>query len=89
MAPALSYLNVKRGTTTSKEAVAHLLQSNLGGRNAHDTLESLQLGVLNKWHMKPFKGDNLSGLKEGLANEAHVLSQLPSFFKGADQSACQ
>jgi hypothetical protein len=89
LAPALSYLNVKRGTNTSKEAVAHLLQSNLGGRNAHDTLESLQLGVLNKWHMKPFKGDNLSGLKEGLANEAHVLSQLPSFFKGADQSACQ
>ncbi len=62
--PALEYLKVTRGSgNTSKKATAFLLKANLGKTKWDHTLELLQLGVLNKWYLKPFKGDNLSSLK--------------------------
>jgi hypothetical protein len=60
--PALSAIGVQRGTATTKGATATLLEKNINKEPYSDDLvETIELGCIARWHMKPLRGDILSG----------------------------
>jgi hypothetical protein len=86
----MQHLHIPAAGRTVKAEIAKCLLEHVH-KDVPSTLmpeeETLAIGVLNRWFMKPLptQGTSAASLKQGLANEAHVLHLLKEHFAGADQ----
>ena len=90
----MQHLHISAAGRTVKADIAKLLLAHVHKDDPSTLMpeeETLAIGVLNRWFMKPLptQGTSATSLKQGLANEAHVLHLLKGHFAGADQDTAE